>query len=184
MGDEAFALEEAPAVPASMLSSAWGALLSMGGLVLLLGSLGYAVVTMSAYESEIDQLRTALAGTDTAPTVEASPEPQAAPSEAPSAPPTVVVTETVAATPAPAPTRRPAAGAASVDQVRQLQAQMISLRQQLEQAQAERDQARKDAANAQQCQLKLGDAQQLLERLRTVCRAASAISPPATTRPQ
>lgn len=192
MGDEAFGVEEAPAVPASMLSSAWATLLSIGGLVLVLGSLGYAVVQMGAYEDELADLRTRLTEAPEAPIAEAFPEPTAtpttapgeAPSVTPSAAPTVYVTETAAAVPTRAPPSQPAAGTAGVDQVRQLQAQVVALQQQLRQAQAERDQARKEAAGAEQCQSRLGNAQQLLERAKAVCRAAGALTSPAVPQPQ
>jgi hypothetical protein len=196
VADDAVLLEAAPIIPANVLSPAWGALLSLGGLVLVLGSLGYAVVQMSTYETEIASLRSQLSAQPDADAAvaEPSPEPIAAPSETPSAPPTVVVTETVAATPEPRATPRAVPGSADIDRTPQLQAQVISLQSQLQRTQAELDAAKREsAANAdaaKQCNSRLDrtqaaakDAQALLDRLQTVCRAANVVRPP-TVRPQ
>jgi hypothetical protein len=191
MADDAVLIEAAPEIPANVLSPAWGVLLSLGGLVLVSGSIGYAVVQMSAYETEIASLRSELSASPEALIAEASPEP-AAPSETPSAPPTVVVTETVAATPMPTPRAVPTS--ANTDRTRQLQAQVVSLQSQLQRAQAELDTAKREsAANAdaaKQCNSRLDraqatakDVQAALDRLQTVCRAANIVRPP-TVRPQ
>lgn len=190
MTDDAVLLEEAPEVPASLLSPLWGTLLSLGGLVLVVGSLGYAVVQMSAYESEIAGLKSRLSETPEAPEAavipETTPTPTDTPSAQPTALPTVYVTETVAATPAPtrAPPRQPPAGAADVDRTRQLQAQVTSLQRELDATRAERDRLRRDAAASQQCQSRLGEAQQALERARNLCRTTGAVIAPRVPRPQ
>lgn len=202
MGDEAVAVEELPEVPASLLSPLWGTLLSVGGLVLVVGSLTYSVIQMSAYETEIDSLRAQLGQAPEVvepietPVPIASVEPTAEPSETPSAPPspppTVYVTETVAAAPAPtrAPPRQPVPGAANPDRTRQLQAQVSSLQAQLRQSQADLAAARREADSARQCSARLDraqstarDAQAALERAQAACRTGSSIRDSITRPP-